>query len=75
MKYLRLKEEDVLDADNAQLLPAIGAALADSSTKKTFTLSSLIEQLHTEQIHATANQNRLPALFKDDADYQQWELF
>ena len=75
MEVLRLKAEDVLDVENAQLLPAIGAALAvtESSTKQTFTLTSLIEQLNTDQMHATANQNRLPALFKDQADYQEWE--
>jgi len=73
MEHLRLKEEDVIGVENAHLLPAIGAALANSSVKKTFALSSLIDQLHVEQIHATANQNRLPALFKDEADYHAWE--
>jgi predicted CoA-substrate-specific enzyme activase len=73
MEYLQLGEDDVLDVDNAQLLPAIGAALADPSIKKTFTLSALIDRLGGGQIHATANENRLPALFKDDADYQRWE--
>ncbi|MCJ7434073.1 MAG: acyl-CoA dehydratase activase, partial [Anaerolineales bacterium] len=76
MEVLRLTPDDVLDVDNAQYLPAIGAALATltgSSTRQAFTLSSLIERLNTDQIHATANHNRLPALFKDHADYQEWE--
>ncbi|MBM3179017.1 MAG: CoA activase [Chloroflexi bacterium] len=73
MEVLRLTPDDVLDVDNAQFLPAIGAALVKSSTSEAFTLTSLMEQLDTEQIHATANQNRLPALFKDQADYQAWE--
>jgi len=73
MEILRLTPDDVLDVDNAQLLPAIGAALVKSSTSQKFTLTSLMERLDTEQIHATANQNRLPALFKDQADYQEWE--
>ncbi len=73
MEVLRLEADDVLDVENAQLLPAIGAALAESSTKQTFTITSLIGQLNTVQAHATANQNRLSALFKDHADYQAWE--
>ena len=36
MKVLQLKEEDVLNVENAQLLPAIGAALTESSAKQTF---------------------------------------
>lgn len=73
MKYLRLKDEDVADVQNAQLLPAIGAALADSATKKTFKLSALLEQLNEEKIHAHATQNRLPALFVDEEQYRAWE--
>lgn len=73
MEVLRLEADNVLDVENAHLLPAIGAALAESSTKQTFTLTSFIERLNTEHVHATANQNRLPALFKDRADYQHWE--
>jgi predicted CoA-substrate-specific enzyme activase len=77
MEVLRLEADDVLDVENAHLLPAIGAALAtlaESSTMHTFTLTSLIEQLNTVQVHETANQNRLPALFNNQEDYQKWEL-
>jgi predicted CoA-substrate-specific enzyme activase len=77
MEVLHLEVEDVLDVENAQLLPAIGAALAVStepSAKQTFTLASLIAQLNKERIHATANHNRLPALFRDQADYHEWEV-
>jgi len=76
MEVLRLEPDDMLDVENAQLLPAIGAALAvlaESSTKQTFTLTSLMARLNTIRAHATANQNRLPALFKDQEDYQEWE--
>ncbi|MBI3151592.1 MAG: 2-hydroxyacyl-CoA dehydratase [Chloroflexi bacterium] len=73
MEVLRLTADDVLDVDNAQFLPAIGAALATSSTRRAYTFTSLMEQLNSEQGHATANQNRLPALFKDQADYRNWE--
>jgi predicted CoA-substrate-specific enzyme activase len=73
MKVLCLKAEDVLDVKNAQLLPAIGAALTESSIKQIFTLSTLIEKLSTDQAHETASQNRLPALFRNQAEYEAWE--
>ena len=76
MDVLRIDAEGVLDVENAQLLPAMGAALAplaESSAKQTFTLTSLIERLNAKQEHVSASQNRLPALFKDQVDYQEWE--
>ena len=76
METLHLTSEDVLDVENAELLPAMGAALAqptESTTKKVFTFTSLIELLDTVQVHTSATQNRLPALFRDDAEYQEWE--
>ena len=73
MKVLRLTRDDVLDVDNAQLLPAIGAALTKSSATQTFKLSALIERLGEDVQHASASQNRLPALFNDSAHYQEWE--
>jgi len=76
MDVLRLTPDEVLDVENAELLPAMGASLApttDSSANGIFSLSALIERLNTKQDHASANQNRLPALFKDQAEYQKWE--
>ncbi|HEU0294254.1 MAG TPA: acyl-CoA dehydratase activase-related protein [Anaerolineales bacterium] len=76
MEVLRLSPDHILEVENAQLLPAMGAALApltESSTKEKFTLTSLIDRLGTDQVHKTATQNRLPALFKDEVDYQEWE--
>jgi predicted CoA-substrate-specific enzyme activase len=76
METLQLTSEEILDVENAELLPAIGAALAQpasSSTKAAFTLAALIQLLDTAQLHASAGQNRLPALFKSQADYEKWE--
>jgi predicted CoA-substrate-specific enzyme activase len=76
METLRLTPEDVLEVEKAELLPAMGAALAQtgsSSAKAAFTLSSLIQLLDTAQGQSAASQNRLPALFKDQLDYEEWE--
>lgn len=75
MDVLRLAPDDVLEVENAQLLPALGAALAllaASSAERTFTLTSLIARLDSDSRRAAAS-HRLPALFKDRADYQVWE--
>lgn len=73
MKYLNLNDDDVLDLQDGQLFPAIGAALAKSTVRQTFSLSELIARLSGERQHQSAASNRLPVLFKDQADYQQWE--
>jgi predicted CoA-substrate-specific enzyme activase len=76
MDTLHLNPDDVLNVDNAQLLPAMGAALApftESAVKQTITLTSLITKLNTTQVHTNSNQNRLPALFDDQENYQVWE--
>lgn len=73
MKHLRLTDDDVLDLKDGQLFPAIGAALAKSTVRQTFSLSELIARLGEERQHQSAASNRLPVLFKDQADYQEWE--
>ena len=73
MQVLQVEPGDVLNVENAELLPAIGAALGHSSARQTFTLTSLIEQLNTTQDHFNAGQNRLPALFGDQVELQDWE--
>jgi predicted CoA-substrate-specific enzyme activase len=72
MRVLNLGVEDVLNVENAQLLPAIGAALANSSARQTYTLSTLRQQLNALQSQAAEIQNRLPALFADQADFKKW---
>jgi predicted CoA-substrate-specific enzyme activase len=73
MKVLDVEASDVLEVENAQLLPAIGAALANSSAKKIYTISHLIKQLNTTQDHISVSQNRLPALFNDKTEFLGWE--
>jgi len=73
MDVLRVSDGETLDVDNAQLLPAIGAALADTSTKKTYGLISLVELLKSFQIKTATIRNRLPALFDDGNAFQSWE--
>ena len=73
MEVLKVRPSDILDVENAQLLPAIGAALASSSAKKSYSLKTLIELLKSFQTQTATVQNRLPALFDDEKAYQNWE--
>ncbi|MBU0511877.1 MAG: CoA activase, partial [Chloroflexi bacterium] len=73
MKVLNVGRSDILDVENAQLLPAIGAALANTSAKRIYNLTTLMKLLKSLQNQATTSQNRLPALFDDEKTYQSWE--
>jgi predicted CoA-substrate-specific enzyme activase len=73
MDVLRLSPGDILEVENAQLLPAIGAALADTSTKQAFSLAALVGLLKSFQTRTATIRNRLPALFDDQRAYQTWE--
>lgn len=74
MNVLDVGSNDILEVENAQLLPAIGAALANTSAKKTYRLNALIELLKSLQTQAATIQNRLPALFESDKEYQDWKF-
>jgi activator of 2-hydroxyglutaryl-CoA dehydratase len=73
MQKLNLGPSDIREVENAQLLPAIGAALANTTAKKTYRLNTLIELLKSLQTQTATIQNRLPALFESDQQYQDWK--
>jgi predicted CoA-substrate-specific enzyme activase len=73
MKVLQVEPGDVLDVENAELLPAIGAALADSSERRTIALTKLIEQLTDLDTSFSPDQNRLPRLFENEIERKRWE--
>jgi len=73
MKKLNVSSSDILEVENAQLLPAIGAALANTSAKQTYRLNALIELLKSLQTQTATIQNRLPALFESEKEYKDWK--
>jgi predicted CoA-substrate-specific enzyme activase len=62
----------VLEVDHAELLSAIGAALADGTDKRTFTLTQLVDLLSSGQRYG-AGQDRLPPLFENVSEFERWE--
>ncbi len=72
-KGMEITSADILEVENAELLPAMGAALAESSKRKPFTLSKLFDQLCTVQAHSSTDQVRLAPLFIGKDDFSGWK--
>ena len=72
LKVLNLDKADVVDAESPELLPALGAALAPSSSRRSTTIRELIDILSEKKTHSLAEINRHEALFESADDYQDW---
>jgi predicted CoA-substrate-specific enzyme activase len=73
MDVMKIQPEEVLAVENAEYLPALGAALAPSEAREHFSLSQLIELLRAPQLESS-HKNRLAALFPNTDAYQEWEM-
>lgn len=73
LDVLGLGECDSLEAENTELLPAIGAALAQKGEQGIVRLSGLLELLHTEGVGVPLDKRRLQPLFDDPIQRQRWE--
>ncbi|MDY7080051.1 MAG: acyl-CoA dehydratase activase [Chloroflexota bacterium] len=76
MQALKVSKDGVLETDNTELLPAIGAALADRATGhvngQTITLTQLAGLLNTKQRYSHTGRGRLVRLFADTQEFNQW---
>ncbi|MBI9043501.1 MAG: hypothetical protein JEZ06_03395 [Anaerolineaceae bacterium] len=72
LKVLNLSDADVVNAESAELLPALGAALAQNSDRKAGTIQSLLDILSEEKVHIQAQDNRHEALFETPDLYRDW---
>jgi predicted CoA-substrate-specific enzyme activase len=73
MKVLNVERRCILEAEHAELLPAIGAALADGANKQVFTLTQLVGLLAVSRQYGDVDQSRLPPLFEDESEFKRWE--
>ena len=71
LNYLNLEENDVITAENANLLTAFGAALKSAEFKQKITLKYLIEQFE-KNIVISEVSSVLPPLFNSENEYQLW---
>ena len=73
MGVLELKPSEVLNVEHGELLPAFGAALAESSNRQVLELAQLSDRLGGSREQPQNTQNRLRPLFVAQADYQDWK--
>lgn len=73
LEYLNIHEQDIILPPKSQLIPAWGAALANSGTKA-YSLKELIEQIGKHSTESDVRNSCLPPIFKDEADYSDWKL-
>jgi len=72
LKVLKLSDADIVNVESPELLPALGAALAQSSSRKGDSIQGLIDILSVEKIHTQSLTNRHGALFESSEQYQVW---
>ena len=72
IKTLNLTRRDVSEMDSPELLPAMGAALAENAERATLRFSELLDKLAQPKVHASAGENREKALFASPAAFDEW---
>ncbi|HHT04253.1 MAG TPA: 2-hydroxyglutaryl-CoA dehydratase [Bacteroidales bacterium] len=72
INYLKLREEDTLTPENANLIPAWGAALHDENTSK-HRIDELISLFENSIGHDIKTTDRLNPLFDSEKDYIDWK--
>jgi predicted CoA-substrate-specific enzyme activase len=70
---LGMRPEQVLDAPHLELVPATGAALAQTKARSVSPLVELLELLSVQRAHQRNGSHHLVPLFVDEADQRQWE--
>ncbi|MBP5474118.1 MAG: 2-hydroxyglutaryl-CoA dehydratase, partial [Bacteroidales bacterium] len=70
--YLKIDESEFVVPENANLIPAYGAALySDKSTIND--INTIVERLDIGQIPLTNNSLSLPQIFSSKEEYEQWK--
>jgi predicted CoA-substrate-specific enzyme activase len=71
LNYLNFEETDIIFAENANLLTALGAALKSTEIQQCFELKTLIELLNTP-VKFSETISHFNALFYSPEEYQLW---
>ena len=72
LNVLNMTPEQVIRAETPELLPALGAALTNSKSRQTWSLSDLLNHLAIERVHAQSLKNRHRPLFESEEVFQTW---
>ena len=73
LRAMDIREEDCIVPEHTQYIPAIGTALlAEGKDTRTLTIEEAKNLFDTNDQSQITNQNCLPPLFRDQADYDEW---
>ncbi len=72
LKTLSLTDKDCIVPENPQIIPATGCALL-ATKEKEIELTTLIDNLNKELKDDTDYGLRLPPLFRNEEEYEQWQ--
>ncbi|MBN2388457.1 MAG: hypothetical protein JXB85_15680 [Anaerolineales bacterium] len=72
IQVLGLGPDQVLEVANAELLPALGAALAIRAPEPAWTMPRLVAALEAGPEQPSAARNRLAPLFADETERRAW---
>ncbi|MEN8173081.1 MAG: acyl-CoA dehydratase activase [Chloroflexota bacterium] len=72
-EVLEIGSEGVLEIENSELLPAIGAALAEKADRYILDLEEIIEILKSPPPQRLAPPKRLSSLFNDRIEFSEWK--
>ncbi|MBI5219112.1 MAG: 2-hydroxyacyl-CoA dehydratase [Bacteroidia bacterium] len=73
MKALKLNDTDVIVPLHPELIPAIGAAMADNTARMQTTLLDIEDLLMDKQKSVSTYSYRLDPLFSDNAEFESWK--
>lgn len=71
--YLHIANKDVILPDNGTLLPAIGTALANADSDRTYRLSEIIGMLEDNAQKSGMRTSALPPIFSSSGEYEAWK--
>jgi len=73
VKYLRLEESDFIVPENANLIPAWGAAIYATDEQQIIDLDKLIVSLNDKTLRNVQTNNNLPPIFSSPQEYELWK--
>lgn len=74
-EVMGIGEHDCILPDNAELVPALGCAVAPDLKRRTLTIDEFLAEIEKspEPGLASPTMRKLPALFSDGAEYDAWK--
>ncbi|MFC2131182.1 acyl-CoA dehydratase activase-related protein [Bacteroidota bacterium] len=75
IKLFDIHETDILDIENPEFIPSIGAAITDSEKRTEITLDNLISSMIKSEKINIVSDNSIEPLFKNKEEFAEWNEF